>query len=52
MKQLGISLFLFVLWLSLSAIAQDTGQQSGASDQHKEFDVAPSPFLIWPGTAT
>src|SRR5919201_5892002 len=28
MKRFGVTLFLFVLWLSLSAIAQDTGQQS------------------------
>ena len=33
MKQFGVSLFLFVLWLSLSAIAQDAGQQSSAGDQ-------------------
>ena len=33
MKRLGVTLFLFIVWLSLSAIAQDTGQQSSTSDQ-------------------
>lgn len=34
MKNLGVTLFAFVLWFSLSAFAQDAGgQQSGASDQ-------------------
>lgn len=33
MKKLGVILFVFVLWASLSAMAQDTGTQSGASSQ-------------------
>ena len=30
MKRFGIAMFVFALWLSLSAIAQDTGQQPSA----------------------
>ena len=33
MNSFGITLFLFVLWLSLSAIAQYTGQQSSTTNQ-------------------
>jgi opacity protein-like surface antigen len=33
MKKIGVALFAFALWLSLAAVAQDTGAQQPSGDQ-------------------